>query len=184
MIIIPGLIRNWQVAKKTKPVKAKPLVSILVDKSVLSKLFVTTLEANEPLGDGAVICVGEVGDIWQQMPKKLLAKYDVAAIDAEGWMVCEPKPDNSINCFEVPSIGEVRSGGYSKEYPDDRAYNMGYFCIDALWGDAGYPAFGKNIQWGSKGDFICQNRTDPNDVWVVRRKFFQNTYAIIGEFGG
>lgn len=180
MIILPGLIKNgWVVAKKTRPIKAKPLVSILVDKSVLSKLVITTLEANEPLGDGAVICIGEAGDVWQQMPKKLLQKYDVTSIDPEGWMVCDPKPDNSVNCFEVPSIGEIRDGGYGKEYPDDRAYNLGDFCIEGLWGDAGYPQFGKNIQWGNKGDFICQNRTDANDVWVVRRKFFINTYTIL-----
>lgn len=51
MIIIPGLIQSWKVAKKIKPIRAKPVVNVMVDKSVLSKLLITTLEANEPLGD-------------------------------------------------------------------------------------------------------------------------------------
>ena len=36
----------------------------------------------------------------------------------------------------------------------------------------------KNVQTGEKGDFICQNRTNPTDVWVVKRKLFLNTYII------
>ena len=35
------------------------------------------------------------------MPKKLLQKYNVIQIDNEGWMVCEPRPDNSVNCVEI-----------------------------------------------------------------------------------
>lgn len=111
------------------------------------------------------------------MPKKLIAKYNVTAIDTEGWMVCEPKPDNSVNCFEVPD--DFFNKDFTKSYPYDSAYNLGDFCIEALWGETNHPTFGKNVQWGDKGDFICQNRNDPNDVWVVRKKFFENTYTII-----
>ena len=67
-------ISNWSVAKKTKNIKAKPLISIMVDRSVLSKFLVDTLEGRESLGDGSIICLGESNDIWQQMPKKLLQK--------------------------------------------------------------------------------------------------------------
>lgn len=159
-------ISEWSIAKKVKPIRAKPLVSILVDKSVLSKLLVTTLEANEKLGDGVVICVGEAGDIWQQMPKKLLAKYDVTAIDPEGWMVCEPKPDNSIECYEVKAFINTHSGEH---------------YVKAQWG-ADFR--GQTCQAFGEGDFICRNREDHSDVWVVRKKLFNNTYTIIGEHGG
>jgi len=64
-------IQTWAVAKKVKAIRAKPLVNVLVDQSVLNKLLVTTLEGQQALGDGSMICVGEAGDIWQQMPKKL-----------------------------------------------------------------------------------------------------------------
>lgn len=160
--IYAEMLTDWKVAKKVKPIRAKPLVSILVDRSVLNKLLVTTLEANEPLGDGAVICVGESGDIWQQMPNKLLAKYDVISIDPEGWMVCDPKPDNSIECHQ---------------WTQDIITHSGEHYVKAQWGSH-FRTYGP-CQTFAKGDFICRNRTDHSDVWVVRRKFFENTYTII-----
>jgi hypothetical protein len=148
---------SWQVAKKTKSLKAKPLVSIMVDKNVLSKFLIDTLEGKEPLGDGVVICIGESNDAWQQMPKKLLQKYDVVAIDNDGWMICDPKPDNSVSCIE---------------YTDDEP-----FYIIGLYGEQTPEGL---IQKGEKGDFICRSRTDLTDNWIVKRKIFINTYNIIG----
>ncbi len=29
------------------------------------------------------------------------------------------------------------------------------------------------------GDFICRNREDKTDVWIVKRKIFINTYNFI-----
>ena len=149
-------ILTWEVAKKTKNLKAKPAISIMVEKSVLSKFLIDTLEGKEFLGDGSVICVGESNDIWQQMPKKLLQKYNVIEIDKEGWMICEPKPDNSVNCME---------------YTDDEP-----FYIIGLWGEKTEEGL---IQKGEKGDFICRNKEDLNDVWIVKRKIFINTYNIL-----
>ena len=181
MKIITGFLTGWKIASKTQPIKAKPLINLLVDRSVVSKFLVDTLEGKEPLGDGVVICVGAAGDAWQQMPKKLLQKYDVTSIDTDGWMVCTPKPDNAVNCIETtPEMLKATMLGDNLSVPfdDPRKYNMGDFAIEGQWGDAGYPELGKNIQWGSRGDFICQNRTDPTDVWVVRRKLFLNTYIL------
>jgi hypothetical protein len=178
MKIDTGLLAGWCIASKTRPVKAKPLINLIVDRSVTNKFLVDTLEGREPLGDGVVICVGEAGDTWQQMPKKLLQKYDVTAIDNDGWMVCTPKPDNAVNCFEVTKEFLTSGGNALKPYPDDRMYNLGDFAISGLWGDDKYPELGKNIHWGDAGDFICQNRTDSTDVWVVRRRLFLNTYII------
>jgi len=98
-------ITNWKIASKTRPIKAKPLVSLIVDKSVTSKFLVDTLEGHEPLGDGVVICIGEAGDAWQQMPKKLLQKYSVKGIDKDGWMECEP---SSGQCCELLGSSRLR----------------------------------------------------------------------------
>lgn len=84
MRIIPEYISTWQIATKTKPIKAKPLINLLVDRSIVNKFLIDTLEGREPLGDGVVICIGESMDAWQQMPKKLLAKYEVKGIDNDG----------------------------------------------------------------------------------------------------
>lgn len=160
--LFTGGITDWKIAKKTQAIRAKPLVSIVVDKSVLNKLLVTTLEANEKLGDGAVACVGGAGDIWQQMPKKLLAKYDVTGIDPDGWMICEPKPDNSVECIQWKSQIITHSGEH---------------YVKAQWGEE-FRTYGP-CQRFSEGDYICRNREDKDDVWVVRKKLFENTYTII-----
>lgn len=150
----------WGLAKKTKAIRAKPLISIMVDASVLSKFLVDTLEGKEPLGDGVVICIGDSNDAWQQMPNKLLAKYNVTGISVDGWMICEPKPDNAVDVFEVRAT----------EDGDTEFYIIGQ------WGEESEEG---PRQYGQQGDFVCRNRTDPTDVWVVRRKIFLNTYNIV-----
>jgi len=179
MKIVTGFLSGWRVASKTQPIRAEPLINLLVDRCVSSKFLVDTLEGREPLGDGVVICVGAAGDAWQQMPKKLLQKYDVTQIDTDGWMICTPKPDNAVNCVEVTKelLTTLRGTNVSVPFPDDRMLNMGDFAIEGQWGDDKYPQLGKAVQWGSAGDFICQNRTDPTDVWIVRRRLFLNTYV-------
>lgn len=165
-------LTGWTTAKKTRPIKAKPLINLLVDRSVTSKFLLDTLEGNENLGDGSVVCIGEAGDAWQQMPKKLIGKYDVTAIDNDGWMVCTPKPDNSVNVIEINRdlINKVCMT------PPNNGW-FGKFTIIGLWGATvdGVP----NVQTGEEGDFICQNKTDPSDVWIVKRKLFLNTYNIL-----
>lgn len=153
-------ITGWRIASKTRPIKAKPLINLLVDRSISSKFLVDTLEGKEPLGDGVVICVGEAGDAWQQMPAKLLKKYVVKGIDKDGWMECEPLPDNAVNCIEV-------TGYYTA---------MGKFSIVGQYGATVDDV--KNVQFGEQGDFICQSQSDPTDVWIVKRKLFLNTYVI------
>ena len=117
MRIDTSKILTWSKASKTKPVKAKPLVTLLVDKTVVNKFLVATLEGNEPLGDGVVICIGKSGDVWQQTPKKLLQKYNVTSIDNDGWMVCEPKPDNVVNCIQVKNALTL---SFAAEAPDEQ----------------------------------------------------------------
>lgn len=160
-------INNWRIASKTKNIKAKPLISLLVDRKVASKFLVDTLEGHEPLGDGSIICVGEAGDVWQQTPKKLLQKYTVVAIDADGWMECEPLPDNAVDCIEVAPEAISK---------DPLVNLVTEFTIIGQWG----ATIGneKNVQKGVAGDFICRNQTDPTDVWIVKRKLFLNTYII------
>lgn len=153
-------LSGWKIASKTRSIKAKPLINLLVDKTVVGKFLVDTLEGKEPLGDGVVICVGEAGDAWQQMPNKLLAKYKVVSIDLDGWMICEPLPDNAVDIVEVTSA-QCNSEGFS---------------IVGQWGATIDGE--KNIQLGTAGDFICRNRTDQNDVWIVKRSLFLNTYVI------
>jgi len=146
----------WQIATKTKSIKAKPLISLLVDRSITSKFLVDTLEGKEPLGDGVVICLGESFDCWQQSPRKLLQKYNVVSIDKDGWMECEPRPDNAVFCTQI----------------NERFTIIGHYG-ETVNGEA-------NVQFGESGDYICQSQTDKTDHWIVRKKIFENTYSIKG----
>jgi hypothetical protein len=150
-------IKQWGVARKTKGLRAKPIVSLIVDKSVMSSFLIDTLEGREPIAPENVFCIGEGGDAWQQSPKKLLDKYTVDKIDGDGWMHCVPKPENSVEFYIVAD--------------DITGYVQGH------WGATieGIP----NLQEFTRGDAIVRNRTDPTDVWIVRRKIWLNTYTEI-----
>lgn len=157
-IFDPSTVSEWRVAKKTKGLRAKPMVSLLVDRSVASKFLVDTLEAKEPVAPNAMFCIGEGNDAWQQAPAKLLKKYNVVDVDEDGWMVCEPKAENSVEFYEVPMGTTLRQT-----------------FIVGNWGETIGEL--KNLQAYSPGDFIVRNREDHSDVWVVRRKIWLNTYT-------
>lgn len=182
MKIVTAWVSNWKMATKTQPIKARPLSTLLIDRSVTAKFLVATLEGNEDLRSYSIICIGAAGDAWQQTAKKLLDKYIVTDIDADGWMICTPKPDNEVNCFELSHENMTQLSANNPnalvEYPNDRMYNLGDYAIEGQWGDNHYPELGKAIQWASRGDFLCQNRKDPTDVWIVRKKLFLNTYVL------
>lgn len=157
---------NWKKAQKTKGLKAKPLSSLLVDRSVLAKFLVSTLEGNETLDIGNVICIGQSDDAWQQTPKALFKKYNIVGLDEDGWMLCEPKPENEVEFVEIDesfftettTILEVRQ-----------------FYIIGLWGKDTPEG---PVQYGKCGDIVCRQPYDHNDVWIVRRRLFDNTYSI------
>lgn len=147
---------TWRIAKKTRPLRAKPMVTLLVDRSVVTKFLVDTLEAHEPVSADSMLCIGESNDAWQQTAKKLLAKYTVTEIDSDGWMVCVPKPENSVEFYEVPAGSPP-------------GYIVGHWgsTIEGL----------ANLQSFVAGDFIARNREDVTDQWVVRRRIWTNSYT-------
>jgi hypothetical protein len=148
---------TWLRAKKTKGLRAKAMINLMVDRTVVNKFLLDTLEGREPIGPSSMFCIGEAGDAWQQSPKALLKKYDVLDIDDDGWMVCQPKPDNEVQFFES----------------SNDQYVTGH------WGETvnGLP----NQQWCNVGDFVLRHPDDVTDMWVVQRKLFNNTYCILGQ---
>ena len=147
-------------ATKTRPIWAKHIQNILCDESVLSKLLLSTIEADQMLKPASIVCRGEAGDVWQQTPEKLLAKYTVTEIDTEGWLVCTPKPDNEVYCY-VTGEGDPGTLGFS---------------IVARWGEE--QANGTFLQFGNFGDVVCRSLTDPGDFWIVQRQLFDSTYEV------
>lgn len=160
-ILVPTAGATWRRAKKTQGIKAKPIVTLLVDRSVMNKFMIDTLEGREPISSDNIFCVGGAGDPWQQSSKALLKKYDVKSIDEDGWMVCEPKPENEVEFFEFTAADTTSE-----------------YVLQGLWGEVidGEP----NRQRLKVGDSVCRQTYDHNDQWVVRRTLFKNTYSELG----
>lgn len=161
-------VLSFRVAKKTKGLRAKPMVTLLVDRAVMAKFLVDTLEAKEPVHPDAMFCIGEHNDAWQQSATKLLAKYTVDAIDPDGWMVCNPKAENSVEFAELHNAALGMDTNFGSA-------GSGY--IQGNWGETVGET--KNLQRFTMGDFVVRNRTDHSDVWIVNRKIFLNTYTEI-----
>ena len=88
-------------------------------------------------------------------------------------MVCEPKPDNSVECVEITEILDRIDTVHMWATEEE-------FFIIGQWGESIYILDKEvSIQKADYGDFICRNREDKTDVWIVKRKIFLNTYNII-----
>jgi hypothetical protein len=177
-------------AKKVKPIKARPLNTIL-DKgdqtlSVWEKMLLSTLEGAQSLKRDAFICWGVNNDVWQQAPNKLHDKYTPTEVDVDGWTTFVPKEgeDAVMNSFQVTDASVCGPCG-------------GFAVINPWWGDERLiPAEvldskginpeecglkpGESVKaylhYGMVGDWVLQNRKDPIDVYRVAKNFFDATY--------
>ncbi len=145
-------------AKKTKGLKAKPLSNIINDDSVLAKFLIDTLEGKEPIEKSQLLCIGVGNDAWPQTAKNLLKKYNIVDITGDGWLVCEPKPENSVEFIEVPET-------------------WGSAYLQGLWGEEISGV--KNLQAFKPRDMIARQPDNHSDMWVVRRKIWDNSYSEI-----
>lgn len=159
---------TYKVGRKTKGLRAKPMITLLVDRAVMTKFLVDTLEAKEPVHADAMFCIGESNDAWQQSAKKLLAKYTVDAIDSDGWMVCNPKQETSVEFCQLHNDALDQAGWAER--------GTGY--IQGNWGET-VDGVGTNLQRFKLGDFVVRNREDHSDTWIVDRKIFLNSYTEI-----
>lgn len=151
---------HWTEATKTRGLRAKR-VTDLISPEIISSVLLKTLEGHAVVDPQNMVCVGPAGDIWQQPEAGLRKKYNITGLDKDGWLLCNPKPENSVECFEVT------------EWQASRAK-----YVQGIWG-SDVPDVGQKLQAFSPGDFICRKPDDHADQWVVRRKLFLNTYELI-----
>lgn len=165
ILLTNGLI--WRRGKKTKGLKAKALINLLIDRSVVNKFMIDTLEGREPIDSANIFCIGEAGDAWQQTSKALLKKYDVKTIDNDGWMICEPKPENEVEFIHL-----------SEDFLLKHANSTDDGFIVGHWGATVEGV--ANLQSFSCGDYMCRQTHEPTDQWIVRRVLFVNSYTELG----
>ena len=154
---------SFLTAKNTKPLKAKHIQHLFTDPSVVTKFLLATLEGQQALKTDSIVCVGNDDDAWQQTSKNLFKKYNITGMDENGWLICEPKPENEVWAAQFEFAGPL--GAIER------------FQIIGLWGDK--VSDGTYRQCGYAGDYILKSKTDPKDVWIVAKKVFENTYTLV-----
>lgn len=154
-------------AKKTKPIKAKAINTILSDPTVQAKVLLATLEGNQTLKANSFVCVGVDGDYWQQAVDKILAKYTIESVDPNGWLTCVPKPENETNACQILAA-------------DHKLGPHGGFSVIGQWGEE-RMLDGKKVylQYGVDGDCVMQNINDLADVYRIDQKMFRSTYEYV-----
>jgi hypothetical protein len=155
---------EYHQVQKTKPIRAKPLSLIVIDKSVESKVLLATLEGNQDLKASSFVCWGVDNDVWQQSGDKLHAKYTPISVDANGWTLFHPKPDSPVNACQIEESEELGPClGFSIENPS--------------WGDQRViDGKVKYLHYGVAGDYVMQGLNDAKDTYRIAQKFFDNTY--------
>ena len=154
----------WGRAKKTVGILAKPVTSVITDQRLLKAMLIDTLEGREPLNEANFLCIGAIEEPWQQSPKALFKKYNVVGITADGWLQCEPKPENEVEYVQF--TGHETLG--AKDVP---------VTIIGLWGEEINGI--SNQQRVKVGDYICRQTYDHHDQWVVNKGLFEATYSVL-----
>lgn len=177
-------------ARKVKPIKARPINTIL-DKSpqtqsVWEKLLLATLEGQQSLKRDSFICWGVNDDVWQQTQKKLHDKYAPTETDVDGWTTYMPKPsdDAVMNAFEV--VGQYGPcGGFSiinpwwgdeRLVPREVLVSAGIDPVQCGLKDGDMVKL--HLHYGVVQDMVLQNRKDNTDTYRVARAFFDATYEL------
>jgi hypothetical protein len=161
-ILETGSLEGWKIAKKVKGLKAK-LIGTLIDRSIMDKVLINTLEGPQEPNEANLLCVGEAGDVWQQTNAALHKKYHIINVDGNGWYICEPKPENEVEFIEL-TVEFLQS---VPQFDD--------MYIKGQWGTT--INGNENLQSFSIGDFLCRQTHDHTDQWIVRRNLFKNTYT-------
>ena len=166
-VIEVSKIANWRTAKKTGRLVAL-LGSLVIQHHprLASKLKLHTLEGDEPINPAAMVCIGSLGDAWQQAPAKLSRKYDIAGITDDGWVEYKPKvgPEAEIDAVQITAdmladgtVPEIRGCHWGVKQPDDTY-----------------------IQFGKVGSWLARLKHDPSDFYFIDDLVFRNTYELVG----
>lgn len=166
--LIDGQTLDYRKAQKTRPIKARPISTILSEDSVMSKIVLATLEGHETLKASAFVCWGIDNDVWQQSEKNLHDKYTPTHVDADGWIHFEPKPDKPVDCCQILSSEHALGP------------NGGFSILNPMWGDKRMME-GKvvYVHYGIDKDYVLRGLLDPMDTYRVAEKFFNNTYEYL-----
>jgi hypothetical protein len=159
-----GEQQAWRLARKTKPIWARP-----VRADEIGKEFQTADRVVEVAREGYWLCVGVAGEPWFQKPEKIGSRYERGdeemkqfAFDPvpRAYTVYRPRGD-VLNWVARVGGGDIE--GFSVRAPYDRDHPL-YS-----------PAGGYVVK-----DHVADPYGDrPDDVWLVQQSLFESTYELV-----
>lgn len=159
--------RAWRLARKTKPIWARP-----VTPEEVGKEFQTADHVKEVARKDAWLCVGLAGEPWFQSREKIEAKYKPAEektkkfdFDTEARRYRIYKPNETTRNW----VAQVKG-------PEIEGFSIrpGYDPTRLLYSPAG-------------GYLVCDEVPDPyqvvqtKDIWLVQQALFESTYELLPE---
>jgi hypothetical protein len=156
--------KAWRLAKKTKPIWARP-----VGPDEVGKEFQTADHVKEKARAGIWLCVGVAGEPWFQSLEKIEAKYEPDAretrtfdFDTKPRPYRKHKPKGTVRNWVAQVTGPGIAGFYVRP---------GYDPNRSLYS----PAGGYVVM----DDVPDPYRDKPKDVWLVQQPLFESTYEVI-----
>ncbi len=156
--------KAWRLAKKTRPILARP-----VEPDEVGKEFQTADHVKEKAKAGVWLCVGMAGEPWFQSLEKIEAKYEPDARETRTFDF-DTKPREYRN---YKPNGTVRNWVAQVKGPDIAGFYVrpGYDPERPLYSPAG--------GYVVKDDVPDPYRDKPKDVWLVQQPLFESTYELV-----
>jgi hypothetical protein len=156
--------RAWRLARKTKPIWARPLRPDEVGRE-----FHTADHATQVARGGFWLCAGAGGEPWFQTPESVAAKYDAGAeetrrfpFDARPCAYTVYRPRGDVLNWAARVVGRGIEG----------------FFVKAPY-DPEHPLY------SPAGGYVVQTHVadpyegDPDDIWLVQKALFEQTYEFV-----
>lgn len=159
----------WRLAKKTKPIWARPVLPGEIGKEFKTADHPPDRDVKEKARAGFWLCVGVAGEPWFQKPERVTERYEPAeeeskqfSFDTQShrYRLYKPKEDarNWVAQIKGPGIEgfEIRPN-YDMDHP----------------------------LYAPKGGFVVMDHVpdpyqgNPKDVWLVQERLFNSTYEFI-----
>jgi hypothetical protein len=156
--------KAWRLARKTKPIWARPLL-----RAEVGREFQTADHVKEKAREGYWLCVGVAEEPWFQAREKIESKYELEgeeskkfSFDAQPQRYTRFKPKGIVRNWVAQVEGPGINGFYVRPcYDPERPLYS--------------PAGGYVVK-----DDVPDPYTDkPNDVWLVQRGLFESTYELM-----
>jgi hypothetical protein len=158
--------KAWRLAKKTKPILARP-----VEPDEVGKEFQTADHVNEKAKAGFWLCVGVAGEPWFQSHEKIESKYEGDARETKKFEF-DTKPRNYR---KYQPKGTVRNWAAQVKGPGI----AGFFVRPGY--DTEHPLYSPAGGYFVKEDVADPYRDNPKDVWLVQQSLFDSTYEFVRE---